>query len=108
MKIYFYGQSIYIMLYAYNSNWGSRLAYQFIVLEIFIITFMLFNLENLNNLIMIFILIINTFMLFKNMNAYIWQSNYYSDVTVFNFPYVTIFNDNDIWKYRERIYEFSD
>ena len=69
---------------------------------------MLLNLKKSRGRIFTIVVLFTTFMFFKNMDSYIWQSNYYSDVTVFNFPYITIFNENDMWKYRDRVYSFYD
>lgn len=108
LKIYLYGQTLYFLFWSADVTWGSRMAYQFLVLDIFIITFMLLNLKKSRGRIFTIVVLFTTFMFFKNMDSYIWQSNYYSDVTVFNFPYITIFNENDMWKYRDRVYSFYD
>lgn len=37
----------------------------------------------------------------KNLNSYIGQGEYYSTIHLYNYPYVSIFNKEDIYKYRE-------
>ena len=37
----------------------------------------------------------------KNINSYIGQGEYYSGIYFYNYPYVSIFNKKDIYKYRE-------
>ncbi len=55
------------------------------------------------NLFLIIIPIIETV---KNINSYIEQGDYYSDINILSYPYISYFNQNDIHKYREQsIYE---
>ena len=49
-------------------------------------------------LIFIFISIVMTI---KNINSYIEQGNYKNFVGVFNFPYVTVFNQEEIYSFRD-------
>ncbi|MCI8281980.1 MAG: EpsG family protein [Lachnospiraceae bacterium] len=37
----------------------------------------------------------------KNINSYIGQGEYYSGIHFYNYPYVSVFNKKDIYKYRE-------
>ena len=42
----------------------------------------------------------------KNMNSYIEQGDYYPDINILSYPYISYFNQNDIYKYRQQsIYE---
>lgn len=37
----------------------------------------------------------------KNINSYVLQGEYYSGIYFYNYPYVSVFNKKDIYKYRE-------
>ena len=39
-------------------------------------------------------------MTIKNISSYIDQGKYKDFVSVFNYPYITIFNKDRIWEYR--------
>ena len=38
----------------------------------------------------------------KNINSYINQGNYYSDVNVLSYPYISIFNKDKLYEYRSK------
>lgn len=44
-------------------------------------------------------------MLLKNINGYIQQGKYYSHVTILNYPYITVFDRDEIYEYREVFFE---
>ena len=46
------------------------------------------------------IIIIMTVMFTKNLNSYIKQGGYSEKTTIFNYPYVTVFNAQEIYNYR--------
>ena len=96
IKCYIYGISIYMLLLG-NSLISSRLSYALKALEIFIIVFMLRNVESINDICMIFITVLCTTIFAKNMTVV--TSRYYSNINIWNMPYVTIFEDqNKIFK----------
>ena len=40
----------------------------------------------------------------KNINSYLYQGEYYSNVHFYNYPYVSVFNKDEICKYRENTF----
>lgn len=46
------------------------------------------------------IILISVVMYTKNLNSYIKQGGYPESTTIFNYPYVTVFNQQEIYKYR--------
>jgi hypothetical protein len=47
------------------------------------------------------VIAISVVMFYKNMDSYILQGEYFANIGVFDYPYISIFNKDDIWKYRE-------
>ena len=50
------------------------------------------------------IIMIMVVMFTKNLNSYISQGGYTEGTTIFNFPYVTVFNAQEIYRYREDVF----
>lgn len=48
----------------------------------------------------IIVVLLSNVELVKNIDSYIKQGNYYSNVNVFNYPYISIFNKDSIHEYR--------
>lgn len=41
----------------------------------------------------------------KNINSYLYQGEYYSDIHFYNYPYVSVFNKEKIYEFRENPFE---
>jgi hypothetical protein len=57
--------------------------------------------SRLRELILMGIIMVHMVIFFKNMNAFISQGDYDPDkVTMFNFPYVSIFDEDELHDYK--------
>lgn len=74
---------------------SSRIGAPFKAVEFALFPLLIYQLPRLGKWVTAFIMMYTALMLYKNINAYISQTNYNREVTVFNYPYVTIFNKED-------------
>ena len=89
---------------------ASRLMIYFQVVEIIflgkLIFYRGFQLSTFKNYLCIFVKIIIILLIImnciKNVNANITQGNYKESTNIFNYPYVSIFNKDRIWDYKEK------
>ena len=108
-NVYSIGFIIY-GLALWNPLISSRFCYPFKVLEILLISNMLYykNAYLLNRFIRFaFIIMLTTVMYFKNIDSYIVQGSYYQSVNVLKYPYISLFNKKSITKYRSYPYEIK-
>lgn len=106
-KIYIVGFIIYVCLIT-NSFVSSRLAIMFKMSEIVLIPMMLEGVQKkIRNYCFIILVAISTVMTYKNINSYSEQGKYYEDIKGYNFPYVSIFNREDILAYRKEFINYS-
>lgn len=62
--------------------------------------------EAIYTIFSIFLIAIPIIETVKNINSYIKQGDYYSNINVLSYPYISYFNQNDIHKYRNQsVYE---
>lgn len=101
LKIYITGFLIYICL-ASNQTLSSRMAIMFKMAEFLLVPMLLGNSKMIvRKGCMVFVCIVAAIMSYKNINSYIAQSDYYEEIKVWNYPYVTVFNKSDILLYRD-------
>lgn len=107
LKIYYAGFLIYICLCS-NAFVSSRLVIAFKMLEMVIIPLLLTGAHmKVRKIVMIGVLCISTVMTYKNLNTY--AAKYHDDINGWNYPYVTIFNQEDILVHRdEYVSEYPD
>ena len=99
LKMYLFGTIIYLFFF-WNSLISSRLGYIFKPLEISLITIMIARLDKFKSIIILIIFLLSTMLTLKNIDSYIEQGRYYPNVKVINYPYISLFNSEDIYKYR--------
>ncbi len=58
-------------------------------------------------IVVAFSFLLTSWMYFKNINAYIQQGSYHSNINVWNYPYFTIFDREEIFEYRDTSYSIS-
>lgn len=102
------------------SSYGLFLGYESIAtrlsgimrfVEVYLFIMGIQHSKKLNKRILILILTaFETMMLAKNINSYIEQGNYYNDKNIFSYKYVSIFNEEKIFKIRnvEKKYLLQD
>lgn len=110
LKIYLTGYLIYICLLS-TSFVSSRLAIMFKMGEFLLIPMLMEETQvKIRNFIMTAVVALSVLMSYKNINSY--ASGYYEGITGVNYPYVSIFNRQDILLYREEfvneIYDFRE
>ncbi|WP_346678058.1 MULTISPECIES: EpsG family protein [Thomasclavelia] len=106
--IYMIGFILYLVLIG-NHLLSARGTMYFKAIEILIIPKLLTkNNVSIDRLIVYFGMCVMIFFLTaKNINAFLDEGNYYSKEIV-NYHYVTIFNSDDIYKYRQIRYDIKD
>ena len=52
------------------------------------------------NLFLILVVLVHSVLFFKNINSFIVQGEYNESVTALNFPYVSIFNQDELDDYK--------
>lgn len=101
LRIYIVGFLIYLCMMT-NTFVSSRLAIMFKMAEVFLFPIIFEGLQNkLRNYCFIVLLSISTIMTYKNINSCVEQWNYFNGINGWNYPYVSIFNRQDILKYRK-------
>ena len=97
-KIY----SLSVVLYAlllWSPLISSRTTYLFKIMEIALFSTCVMKCGKVKNLVICYCLLLCTVLYYKNIGSYISQG-YYTDCSTINFPYVSVFNKNDIAPYR--------
>lgn len=106
MKLYAFGTILYGLV-CWIPLLSSRAGYPFKALEIVLICNMLSQ-KNIRLILCAYLLPFGTVMYFKNMNSYIEQGGYSPAVNAVNFPYVSMFNQRQIFWYRNLRIELLD
>jgi hypothetical protein len=100
MKIYSMGMAIYFVFMAFPLI-SSRIMVFFKIFEIILLPGLLSRRMKIRPIIAFVVIAISVVMFYKNMDSYILQGEYFANIGVFDYPYISIFNKDDIWKYRE-------
>ncbi len=106
MKIYSFGLALYFVLMPFPLISSRMMAY-FKVFEIILIPALLVVFSKERLAIAAIVFAISTVMFFKNIGSYIAQGTYFDIVNVFTYPYISVFNKDDIWNYRNAPTYFS-
>ena len=98
--IYLTSMSIYGVFLGY-SNIASRMSGVMRFVELFLLIYAIRTMKYRNRLIVAgFFVLLESLMLVKNINSYIVQGDYDDAVTIATYSYVSIFNENRIYKIR--------
>jgi len=103
MMLQIYNWSFIIYLFMMSSELiSSRLTIGLRVFEIILIADFIVNVRDRTNFIgrRLLIVALSMGMYFKNIASFIDQADYRKSVTVVNYPLVTVFNEDDIHRYR--------
>lgn len=111
-NIYSLGIICYFLLLSFPLV-SSRSAILFKVVEIVLLPILYSNSsikQKDKQIVILIAVIISLVMTVKNINSYISQGYYNSDINALTYPYVSIFEKDDIWKYRSSniYYELAD
>lgn len=106
-NIYTLSLIVYYFL-SFSPNIASRTVCIFKVLETVLITYKINKINKLYVYIVIALTVLSSIMMFKNILSFIDQGEY-KNINLWNYPYVTIFNQEDILYYRDsRLYDLID
>lgn len=103
-RLYTFGTAIYFCTMCMPLV-SSRINILFKVIEIVLVT-RVSNTSRQKSILIAAFIVISIFMTIKNINSYIVQGNYSDSVGILNFPYVTIFNKDDIYTFRSYDYYY--
>lgn len=99
VKIYVTGLAVYCICLG-NEVMASRLSSPMLAVEIALIPLLLANTDKRQFLIIVFVIIaVTNVMTMKNISSYVEQGSYSEQVNQWNYPYISLFNDEDIYKY---------
>ena len=99
LKLYGVGIAIYMIFLAFPLI-SSRFMAVFKVLEVILLPKLLEGRSKYRQFIIGFIVAFVALMTCKNLQSYITQGSYHEDVKFYTYPYITIFNKDSIWEYR--------
>lgn len=97
-KIY----SLSVLMYAvllWSPLISSRTTYLFKIMEIALFSTCIMKCGKVKNLVMCYCVLLCAVLYYKNIGSYITQG-YYTNCSTVNFPYVSVFNKNEIAAYR--------
>lgn len=101
IKVYICGLCVYL-LFMGNDLYASRLASPMLGLEIVLIPILVQRgFSNSSILLLAVIIAVCAIMTLKNIGSYIDQGYYRNNITIMNYPYVSIFNKEDLFLYSE-------
>ena len=99
LKLYLLGTCIYFTFGVLNSV--SRISIYFKALECILVPYLIWKSDKKTNIYAYIFSLIVIVMTIKNIGSYISQGMYYPGVTIWNYPYVTVFDSYDeIYMYR--------
>lgn len=102
LKIYIVGIIVYTV-FSFSPLIASRSSYFFKVLELVLIPNLFIDYKH-KDVIALFFVCLAFVMLYKNIASYIYQGGYIIQ-SVIDYPYITIFNTNDLYPYVNPFYK---
>lgn len=100
MKIYALGTVLYIALMPFAII-SSRVVVYFKIFEIILLPALLVRKTKMRVIITAAVISIAVVMFYKNIHSYVLQGYYFDNINVWNYPYISVFNKDDIWNYRK-------
>lgn len=100
MKIYSVGIIIYLVFLPFSLI-SSRVIVYFKVLEVVIVPLLCDKANKFKTVAITFFVLLSVLMFFKNLNSYAEQGSYHPNINAFNYPYISVFEKEEIWNYRD-------
>lgn len=105
-NLYTWGCLIFMAL-SFSGNLSQRLTVPFKALEVILVPYLLYKVKirvsySVKTFIMpcvSFVILLMNIELYKNLDSYVEQGNYYAWVSPITYPYISVFNENEIWHY---------
>lgn len=105
-KCYSIGFCIYLVFMS-NELISSRLAAPLLAIECALLPALLKGQSRQGSVLLLCIISMCLVMYLKNISAAIDQSKYIEEISVFNYPYISVFNTSDIYHYSTSYYYLS-
>jgi hypothetical protein len=99
IKAYLFGQILFFALMPYMLI-ATRVYICFKVLELWFVPNMLLLNNRYRQIVAVYFVMLMTLVYVGNVNTYIYEANYKDSVNCINYPYVSVFNKEDLWDYR--------
>lgn len=111
LKAYLMGHIVFFILLPFSTMAG-RIVNCFKLFEIYFIPIIILN-SNKSKLVgYIYFIMLSVIMYCHNVNSFIEQGKYYSNINVINFPYISIIEKDKIYEYRDvnsyNLYKLTD
>ena len=101
IRAFIFGFILYFLLLPFSLI-STRVLICFKVLEVMIIPELIEKESNrFRQVAAAYFLMLSIVSYFHNVRGYLDQGEYFEDINAVNYPYVSIFNQDDLWKYRE-------
>lgn len=100
MKIYLFGFCVFIAI-CWLPLIASRLTASIKAIEILLISVLFFRLPRCRLIVFCVALALTMIMTIKNIDAYLKQGQYAENLRIVSYPYVSVFNKQDIFDYRD-------
>ena len=99
IKAYLFGQILYFALMPYMLI-ATRVYICFKVLELWFVPNMMLRNNRYRQIVAVYFIMLMTFVYVSNINSCIREAGYNDSVNCINYPYISVFNKEDIWEYR--------
>ncbi|MDR0965074.1 MAG: EpsG family protein [Myxococcales bacterium] len=106
-KVYLFGFFVF-MLFSANNLIASRFGILFKSVEIFLLPLITLKTIKLRHAFAVTICVFCFILTWKNITSYISQGDYFKNVTVLNYPYISVFNKEEILEYRDYDYKYIE
>lgn len=100
IKAYVFGQILFFALMPYILI-ATRVYICFKVLELWFVPNILMHNNRYKQIVVIYFALLMTTVYIGNISSYIREGGYREEINCINYPYVSVFNKDDIWKYRK-------
>ena len=100
IKAYIFGQIMFFALMPYILI-ATRVYICFKVLELWFVPNILLQNNRYKQIVVLYFVLLMTTVYVGNINSYIREGVYREEINCLNYPYVSVFNKDDIWKYRK-------
>lgn len=99
IKAYVFGQILFFALMPFITI-ATRTYICFKVLEIMFVPNMIEGKNRYRQIVIVYFILLMAIVYRSNINSYISQGEYYSNINFVNYPYISVFNKTDLWNYR--------
>ena len=99
IKAYLFGQIMFFALMPYMLI-ATRVYICFKVLELWFVPNMLLLNNRYRQIVAVYFVMLMTLVYVGNVNSYIYEANYKASINCINYPYISVFNKEDLWEYR--------